>query len=723
MKPKSLFILSIFVAFQSFSQTKKTVTLEDVWQKNTFAQRTVASVNWMKSGGFYSSLDEGKIVKHNVTTGEAIETIFDPNSAKLNNRSKIVIDDYVFSSDEKKLLILTNQEYIYRHSFKAEYYVYEIATKKLYQLSTKGKQQYATFSPDGNKVAFVRNNDLFLTDLALKIEVQFTNTGKFNQIINGACDWVYEEEFAFPQAFFWSPDSKKIAFYTFDESRVPEYNMQTWGDLYPKDYKFKYPKAGEANSTIMISVYDLPSKKTTKMDIGKETNIYIPRVKWTNNSNVLSIKRLNRLQNNMDLIHADAKTGIGKVVLNEKATTYVDIEFNDELIYLADNSFIHPSEKSGFKHLYQYDANGKEIRQITAGDWEVSVLYGIDEKTKKLYFTSTEVSPLERQLYSINLDGSGKTKLTSDVGWNTANFSPDYGYYFIYNSSSKTPMQVSLFKDGQLVKVLEDNAKLKQKLSEFDIVSKDFFDFTTENGTKLNGWMMKPSNFEPTKKYPVLMFVYGGPGSQTVKNQWDTRDFFWYQVLASKGYVIASVDNRGTGARGRDFKHITYANLGKYEVIDQIESAKYLGSLPFVDKSRMGIWGWSYGGYMSSNCIMQGADVFKTAIAVAPVTNWRFYDTIYTERYQKTPQENAAGYDDNSPVSHVDKLKGNFFLIHGTGDDNVHFQNAVMLQNALIKSGKQFESFYYPNRNHGISGGNTRLHLYQMMTDYLLKKL
>jgi dipeptidyl-peptidase 4 len=719
MRNKIFIAFIVLTSFQVFAQTKKTVTLEDVWQKNTFAQRTVASVNWMKSGGFYTSLDEGKIVKHNIATGEAVETIFDPSLVTI----KISIDDYIFSSDEKKLLILTNRESIYRHSFKADYYVYEIASKKLTQLSTKGKQQYATFSPDGSKVAFVRNNDLFLTDLASKTEIQFTKTGKFNQIINGACDWVYEEEFGFPQAFFWSPDSKKIAFYTFDESRVPEYNMQTWGDLYPKDYKFKYPKAGEANSIVSISVFDLGLKKTVKMDIGKETNIYIPRVKWTNNPNILSIRRLNRLQNDMDLIHADSKTGISKVVLNEKASTYVDIEFNDELTYLADNSFIQPSEKSGFKHLYHHDVNGKEIRQITFGNWEISAFYGIDQKTNKLYYTSTEVSPLERQLYNINLDGSNKTKITTEAGWNTVDFSPDFSYNFIYHTSAKSPMKVSLFKDGQLIKVLEDNAKLKTKLAEFDIVNKEFFDFTAENGAKLNGWMMKPSGFDPAKKYPVLMFVYGGPGSQTVKNQWDSRDYFWYQVLASKGYIIVSVDNRGTGARGRDFKHVTYANLGKYEVIDQIESAKYLGALPFVDKSRIGIWGWSYGGYMSSNCIMQGADVFKTAIAVAPVTNWRFYDTIYTERYQKTPQENAAGYDENSPVSHVDKLKGNFFLIHGTGDDNVHFQNAVMLQNALIKSGKQFESFYYPNRNHGISGGNTRLHLYQMMTDYLVRKL
>lgn len=720
MNQKAILILLIISSLSLQAQNKKAVTLEDVWQRNTFAQRTVASVNWMKSGGFYTSLDEGKIVKHNVATGEAVETIFDPSTAT----SKVEIDDYVFSSDEKKLLILTNRESIFRRSFKAEYYVFDIATKKLTQLSTKGKQQYATFSPDGSKVAFVRENNLFWINLATNIESQFTTNGKFNFIINGACDWVYEEEFGFAQAFYWSPDSKKIAFYTFDESRVPEYNMQMWGDLYPKDYRFKYPKAGEANSIVNISVYDLAAKKTTKMDIGKETNIYIPRVKWTNNPNLLSIKRLNRLQNNMDLIHADVKTGLGKVVLNETAKTYVDIEFNDDLMYLSDNqTFIHPSEKSGFKHLYQYDMNGKEIRQITSGEWEIADFYGIDEKTKKLYFTSTEVSPLERHLYSINLDGTAKTKLDNAEGWNIANYSPDFSYNFIYNSSAKTPNHVSLYKNGELVKVLEDNAKLKQKMTEFDLVNKEFFNFSTSEGVKLNGWMMKPSNFDANKKYPVLMFVYGGPGSQTVKNQWDARDFLWYQVLVSKGYIVVSVDNRGTGARGRDFKHVTYADLGKFEVIDQIESAKYLGGLPYVDKSRIGIWGWSYGGYMSSNCIMQGADVFKAAIAVAPVTNWRFYDSIYTERYQKTPQENPSGYDNNSPVTHVNKLKGNFFLIHGTGDDNVHFQNAVILQNALIKAGKQFESFYYPNRNHGISGGNTRLHLYQMMTDFLERKL
>ncbi|NBA78155.1 prolyl oligopeptidase family serine peptidase [Emticicia sp. ODNR4P] len=706
---------------------KKNVSLDEVWSKFAFLQKQVRSINWMKDGSFYSALENGRIVKHQVTDGAAVETLFDEGVSVENLGQKITIADYTLSSNEQKILIETDPEQIYRRSSRAENFVYDIKSKKLVKLSAGGKQSFATFSPDGTKIAFVRQNNLFMVDLNTMAERQITTDGKWNNIINGMCDWVYEEEFSFAKAFFWSPDSRKIAFYTFDESKVPEYNMQMWGKLYPTDYRYKYPKAGEPNSAVSISVYNLVDTKTVKMDLGKETDLYIPRIRWTINTNVLSISRLNRYQNKMELIHADAFTGKTTTILIEESRTYVDVEnFGDDLTYLADGkSFIMSSEKDGYKHLYQYDMLGREVRKITSGNWEVDNFYGIDESTNTLYFTSTEIASIERHLYSISLDGKVKKKLSAERGMNSANFSPDFKYFILNNSASNSPLKVSLYRSAntQLIKVLEDNADLRARLTGYNISPKEFTVIKTADGVELNSWMIKPTNFDPNKKYPLLMFVYGGPGSQQVLNQYDGANFYWYQILAQKGYIVACVDNRGTGGRGSEFKKCTYLNLGKLEVHDQIEAAKYFGKLPFIDAARIGIQGWSYGGFMASNCLFQGADVFKAAIAVAPVTNWRYYDTVYTERFLRTPQENPSGYDDNSPVTHAKNLKGNFLLVHGTGDDNVHFQNAVALEDALIKNNKQFQSFYYPNKNHGIAGGNTRLHLYTMMTNFLEKNL
>jgi dipeptidyl-peptidase-4 len=719
---KKILLIGLFLAAYTFgiAQEKKQVTLEDVWSRGTFGAKSVYGVNWMKNGQFYTSQKDGKIIQYDIATGKEVAVLFN---------EKLEFDSYALSSNEDKLLLETESEPIYRRSSKAEYYVYDLKSKNLRKLSEGGKQLYATFSPDGSKVAFVRENNLLLTDLVSNTEKQLTSDGKWNHLIHGGADWVYEEEFAFAQAFAWSPDGKKIAFYTFDESQVKEYNMQVWDGQkagYPTDYRFKYPKVGEANATVAISVYDLASGQAVKMDIGTEKDIYIPRINWTQNPNLLSIRRMNRLQNKLEILHADATTGKAQVILTETADTYVDLEFTDDLTYLSDGkTFIHSGERTGFKHLYLYDMTGKLIRPITSGEWEVSSLLGIDEKNKLAYFTSPEVAPTERHLYVIGLDGKNKKRLTTESGTHTPNFSRDCKYYLNYYSSATSPARVSVHQapTGKLLKVLEDNQALRDRMAQYQIQYKEFFNFKTSEGTTLHGWTIKPQSFDPTRKYPVLMFVYGGPGSQTVNNSWEGGNFFWYQTLAQKGYMIVSIDNRGTGARGRSFKHITYKQLGKYEIQDQIEGTKYLATLPHVDKDRIGIWGWSYGGYMSSLGITVGADVFKTAIAVAPVTTWRFYDSIYTERYLQRPQDNAAGYDENSPINHVQKLKGKYLLIHGTGDDNVHFQNAVEMQNALIKANKQFESFYYPNRNHGIYGGNTRLHLYTMMTDFLEKNL
>ncbi|MBC3788508.1 S9 family peptidase [Spirosoma utsteinense] len=736
-----LFLLPAVTPAQA--QTQQPVTLDDIWGRNqgVFDQRTIEGVNWLKTGGFYTTLNAGKIVKFDITTGSAVATLFDGQQAPAGGNA-LRIDGYQLSADERKLLLITEEEPIYRRSSKATCYVYDLATKQLRPLSKGGKQQYATFSPDGKRVAFMRDNNLFVVDLsgssasgsAAGQETRLTTDGQPNAIINGGADWVYEEEFSMARAFDWSPDSKRLAWIRFDESRVPEYDMQLWGKLYPVEYRFKYPKAGEANSRVTVWIADVANAKKIQAQTGAETDIYLPRIQWTKNAGQLSIRRLNRLQNKLDLLHIDAATGQSTTILTETSPTYVDLEFTDDLTYLKDGkSFIWSSERSGYKHLYLYAMNGQLIRPVTrpagAGspDFEVSSVSGVDETTGMIYYTSTAVSPLERHLYRVGINGQNNQRLTTLAGTYTANFSPDCAYYLLYHTSASSPTTVTLRRTtaNTDLRVLESNQDLKNRLSRYALAPKQFFKTNAADGTPLNGWMIKPAAFDSSgqKKYPVLMFVYGGPGSQTVSNDWNARDFFWYQTLAQKGYIIVSVDGRGTGARGNAFRTATYAQLGKLETDDQIAAARQLKTLPYVDPARVGIWGWSYGGYMAALCMTLGADVFKSGISVAPVTNWRFYDSIYTERYLKRPQENASGYDDNSPVTHAARLSGPFLLIHGTGDDNVHFQNSIAFEDALIMAGKQFQSFYYPNRNHSIYGGNTRLHLYQMMTNFVEKNL
>jgi dipeptidyl-peptidase-4 len=720
---KKFALLALLLNF-TFAYAQKQITVEDFTLKNTFAQRSVSGINWMKDGKFYSALSNNKVIRYDVTTGQVTETIVD--GATLS--PALDIEGYSFSDDEKKMLLLTKQQSIYRRSFTAEYFIYDITSKSVQKLSANGKQSYASFSPDGSRVAFVRDNNLFYVTLADKSEVKVTDDGKFNSIINGTTDWVYEEEFSFVNGFEWSPDGKKLAYYRFDESAVKEYNLQKWnkGQLYPQDYKFKYPKAGEANSVVEIWFYDLASAQKVRADIGSEKDIYIPRIKWTKDPNLLSIRKLNRLQNELDLLHANATTGSSQVILHEKKDTYIDIDFVDDLKYLTDGKqFIYASEADGYKHLYLYNMNGTLVKQITSGNFEVSDFIGLDEKTRLVYFISTEVSPLDRHFYSISLDGKKKTRLSKEPGMHAINMSDDFQFYIDHYSSADQPVVASLYKTkgNVLLKVLEDNAALKKIAEEYGLPHKEFFTFPGADGTPLNGLFLKPQNFDPSKKYPVLVYQYSGPGSQNVNNGWSASHASFHHMLTQKGYIVAVVDTRGTGARGEQFRKMTYKQLGKYELEDLIAAAKYLASQSFIDNSRMGVWGWSYGGYMASLTMTKGAGTYKMGIAVAPVTNWRFYDTVYTERYLQTPQLNASGYDDNSPSTHAAKLQGNFLLIHGTGDDNVHFQNSVVLQEALVNAGKQFTSFYYPDKAHGISGGKTRFHLYTMMLDYVLENL
>lgn len=735
-------IAALFLLFTSITLTyaqKKEITNEDIWEKELFKQATISGLVSMNDGHYYSSLytnpksKETFILQYEYATGKIVDTILRSSELVINGKV-IEMEDYTFSPTEDKILIYNESDPIYRHSTKEENYVWDRKSHRLQRVSEHGKQMYAAFSPDGTKIAFVRDNNIFVYDIKTQRELQITQDGKKNAIINGACDWVYEEEFSFTRAFQWSPDSKYIAYYKFDESRVRQFTFSKYGKLYPEDYTYKYPKAGEDNSLVSIHIYTLDNQKTVKAAIENlsseyikdsylQQDQYIPRIKWTANSNILCILRMNRLQNKLDYILTHAQTGKSDIILAETSKTYIEI--TDDLTFLKDGkSFIISSEKDGYNHLYHYDIKGNLINQITHGNWEVTSLYGIDPTQKIIYYQSAQNSPLQREIYSIGIDGKNMKRLSQKLGTNKAVFSSDFSYFINYFTNANTPNYITVNKkDGKEIRVLEDNASLKKLMETYQISKKDFFTITTSEGVKLNAWMIKPDDFDPKKKYPVFMFVYGGPGSQTVQDNWGEYNQLWYYMLASKGYIIVSVDNRGTGARGAEFKQMTYLNLGKYETIDQIESAKWLAKQSYVDPTRIGIQGWSYGGYMSSLCITKGADVFKMAIAGAPVTNWKYYDTIYTERYLRTPKENSKGYEDNSPINFANQLKGNYLIIHGTADDNVHFQNSMDMVTALINAGKQFESAYYPNKNHSIKKTPERPHLYILMTNFILKNL
>jgi dipeptidyl-peptidase-4 len=712
----------VFALVFSFSlAAQKTVSLEDVWRKYSFYAKGVSGLNSMNDGLHYTTKKGGAVVKYSYQTGEEVETLFSANSIEEATGTKLTYGDYAFSADETKVLLSTKTEPIYRYSTKSVYYIYDLTNKKLTKLDDE-KVRYATFSPAGNKVAYVKDNNLFLFDIENGEHKQITTDGETNTIINGATDWVYEEEFTVAKGFFWSPNGQYVAYYRFDESAVPEFSMDVYGkNLYPYQYEFKYPKAGEANSEVSAFIYDLNSG-TSKQVLADEEYEYMPRIKWNSADNSLVIYTMNRHQNHLKLHKVNAATGESTLWFEETDEAYLEID--DNIRFLADGSFIWLSDRSGYSHLFHVKNDGSVKRQITSGKWEVTEFYGIDEDSGWLYYQSNEKHPSEKNIYRIKLNGKNKTLLTNGKGSNNADFSDGFNYFINTFSNTTTPPYVTLHNgSGKEIRVLKDNSGKKKLVDSYTMSEKEFFNLKTASGNELSAWMIKPLNFDSNKQYPVLMFVYGGPGSQQVLNQYDAFNGMWYQFLASQGYMIVCVDNRGTGGLGRDFRKMTYQQLGKYETQDQIEAAQYLASLPYVDGERIGIWGWSYGGYMSSNCLFQGPETFKLAIAVAPVTNWRFYDNIYTERYMRTPQENEDGYDLNSPINHVKGLEGNYMLIHGSGDDNVHVQNTMRMVEELVQANKQFELFIYPDKNHSIFGGNTRYHLYTMMTNFITENL
>ena len=722
MKSKLVFVVLFLSGFHLIAQQK--LTVEEIYS-GAFRTETMDELFAMKNSNQYTVLNFDRSSRsmqldlYDFATLQKINTIVDSkNFPELADG----IDSFVFSKDEKQLLIANNTNAIFRYSFTADYFLYNLASKKLTKIASQ--LQEPTFSPDGFKIGFAKENNLFIYDIASEKITQVTTDGKKNSVINGITDWVYEEEFAFVRAYDWSADSKKLAYIRFDESQVPEFSMTIFQkELYPKMETFKYPKAGEKNSEVSLFVYDVNTGSSKEVNLGNYNDFYIARMKWTNDANVLCAQVLNRHQDNLDLLFIDGTTATSKVVLNEKDKAYIDV--TDNLTFLKDNSFIWTSEKDGFNHIYVYDKTGKLKNQVTKGNWEVTAYYGLDEKTKTVFYQSVENGSTIRDVYRIGLDGKNKVKLSSQIGTNSATFSPNFQYFINTYSSTTQPTVYTLnyAKDGKQIQSIIDNKALAEKLIKYNLPVKEFFEITTEKGNKLNAWMIKPKDFDANKKYPVFMYQYSGPGSQQVDNKWNTANDYWFMMLSQQGYITVCVDGRGTGFKGAAFKKVTQKQLGKLEVEDQIDAANVIGNYSYVDKSRIGIFGWSYGGFMSSNCLFKGAEVFKMAIAVAPVTNWRFYDSIYTERYLQTPQENASGYDDNSPINFVSKLKGNFLLIHGSADDNVHVQNSMQMVEALVQANKQFEWAIYPDKNHGIYGGKTRIQLYNKMTNFIKEKL
>lgn len=702
---------------------KSAISLEDIWTRYSFFPESPESFRWMKDDNHYATLEEGKLTQFHILDESKSRVLLDLAALPLQGIKAADVSDYAFSPDEKRILLIANRKPVYRRSSLEWCGVYTPATRSLQVLQDGQPISNASFSPDGSKIAYTFQNDLYLSDLESGESLRVSSDGKHNEIINGSTDWVYEEEFSFVRAFEWSPDGQYLAYLRFDERAVKEFRLERYQGNYPQLYSFKYPKAGEDNAIVSAHIFNLKSGKTIQVDTGTESDQYLLRLNWSPVGK-LGLIRLNRLQNRAELLLADPQSGESNLLLVESADTYVDIEMLYWKFTGEQGDFYWSSERDGYHHLYRYNADATKVQQVTRGPWEISEIAGIYEAKGLIYFISPEVSPSERHLYSIRTDGTDKRRLSPEAGKHSVEFSSGLRYYVdTYSTLTSPPLSRLRSADGKVLKVLVDNEALRAYTSTLRLSAPEFFSFDNSEGVKLNGFMIKPPDFKRNKRYPVLMYCYGGPGSQTVENEWNPGDYFWFQMLAQRGYIVVSVDGRGTGARGAEFRKATYANMGHLECTDQIETARWLQRQSYVDPARIGIWGWSFGGYLSALSLLKGADIFKCGIAVAPVTNWRLYDTIYTERYLKKPQDNAKGYDENSPIQFAQNLKAPLLLVHGAADDNVHLQNTLMFADALVRANKQFEMQIYPNRNHGIYGGNTRFHLYTRMTNFLLENL
>ena len=710
------------------------LTLADITQ-GKYSPSYVYGVNPMKDGETYTQLspDSKRIIRRSFKTGKELETIFDCESARGPVKLE-AIDGYIMSPDERRILLRTQTKMIYRRSYTAVYYIYDVQNRKFEPLSEGGPQQMPIFSPDGNVVAFARDNNLFLVKLLFgNAETQVTKDGKFNEVLNGVPDWVNEEEFATNRSFDFSSDSQMLAWVRYDESKVPVYAIQefkgshptlTEYDEYPGEYRYKYPVAGAKNSDVTVLTFDIKNRVTRTLKLPLDSDGYVPRIHFTSDPNRLAVVTLNRHQNRMDIYMANPRSTECKLAVREENPKYVTDEAYASLKFYG-NHFAYISDRSGYKHIYWYNLSGQLERQVTKGNYDVSAFYGYDEQTGRFYYASHEESPLRTAIYSIDKSGKQR-KISTEVGTNSATFSTSMKYFLNVYSSAQQPPVTTLRQasDGKVLSTLIDNAELKQTVTPL-LGQKEFFTFTTSEGIQLNGWMVKPKNFDASKKYPVIMYQYSGPGSQEVKDSWNMGFFpgsVYESYMADRGFVFACVDGRGTGARGADFEKCTYLKLGDLESKDQVEAALYLGSLPYVDKDRIAIWGWSFGGFNTLMSMSEGRPVFRAGVAVAAPTNWKYYDTVYTERYMRTPKENASGYATN-PIQRAANLSGDLLLIHGTADDNVHFRNFAEVQEAYVQAGKLFREQVYTNRNHFIQGGNTRLHLFRTISSYFEEKL
>lgn len=674
----------------------------------------------MSDGEHYTMLssDGKKIILYNFKTGAEEKTLLDVENTKGAKIKKIT--GYEFDSTENRILVSTELNYIYRRSFNTSYYLYNVSRNELEPLSEKeNTQQMAHFSPNGRLVAFASGNNLYIKKLMYGTEIQITKDGQLNEIINGTPDWVYEEEFGLTCCFIWSKDSKLLAWTRFDEKDVKEFAFDKYDYPYDNSYKYKYPKAGETNSSVSVHVYDVENRTTKQMDCGEGNDIYFPIMKWTNDPNVFALVRMNRNQTELDLLSVNARSGVATALVREKENEYIDYENYNCLTFMDDNSFVALSERDGWKHIYMYNQNGMMLKQLTKGNWEVTDLYRYDIKTGECWFQATKEKSTERHIYK--LDKKGKiTCLDNKPGTHSAVVTP---HYLIDDfSDAETPDIFTLYDSkGKKIRTIMDNSALKETIASYQLPKKEFFTLKTAEGVELNAWIVKPKEMKSGKKYPLVMVQYSGPGSQEVKNKY-TMD--WEMYLAMEGYVVACVDPRGTGARGRQFRNESYKQLGIIETHDQIEAAKVLGQMEFVDAKRICIWGWSYGGFMALNCMINGGgSIFKAGIAIAPVTDWRLYDSTYTERFMQTPQSNDRGYEKSEIISKAGQLKGKLLLCHGTADDNVHIQHSMLFVENMIKAGVDFEMQVYPNKNHSILGNETRLHLYRRFNKFIKDNL
>ena len=722
-KINAIILATLVSAGTAGAQTgDKSVNLKEITD-GMFRQKTaVGEMRSLPDGEHYTAMnaERNMIIKYSYRTGKAVDTLFNATTARKCEFAKF--DGYTISSTGHHILVWRETEPIYRRSYKAAVYDYDVRRNYVKPITdSKEKVMIPTFSPDGRMCAFVKDNNIWIRKFDFDTEVQVTKDGALNKILNGTTDWVYEEEFAVTNLMAWSPDSEYLAYVRTDETEVPEYSMQVYGEgLYPSYYNFKYPKAGQKNSTVSVKAYSVQTRDTKHLDVPMDEDGYIPRITFTQNASQLAVMTLNRHQNIFNMYYVNPKSGVSRLILREENEYYVDSEWLSSIHFLS-NGFTYVSEQDGYAHIYLYSPTGVLQKQITQGNWDVTRLIGYDEATKNTYYESAEESPLRRAVYKIDAKGV-KTRLTPEEGTNSAAFSANYAYFVNRYSNANTPMKITVneTKSRKVLRTLQDNAELRERLAQYRFGKKEFFTLTTKSGFELNAWMVKPANFDESKKYPVMITQYSGPNSQQVL---DSYSFDWEQYLAANGIIVVCVDGRGTGARGEAFRKCTYLRMGEKESQDQVEAAQALGQYPYIDAGRMAIWGWSFGGYNTLMALSVGHGTFKVGIAVAPPTDWKYYDTVYTERYMRTPQENFDGYAATSPLKKVKNLEGKLLLIHGTADDNVHFMQSMEYAEALVQAGKQFDMHVYKDRNHGISGGNTRYHLYTKMSNYLFENL